>query len=66
MGVSASGSGEFTCIGGLLAPPQAPTLEYGRSTSKGEISCESSEAGIRCENGAGHGFTLARESADVF
>jgi hypothetical protein len=66
VGVTATGPGKFTCIGGLLAPPDSPTLEYGRSTSAGEISCDSSEAGIRCENTGGHGFLLARERVDVY
>lgn len=66
LGVTAGGSGEFTCIGGLLAEPSSATLDYGRSTSAGEITCESSQAGIRCENGSGHGFLLAREKADAY
>jgi hypothetical protein len=66
VGVTPSGPGEFTCIGGLLAEPSSPTLEYGQSTSAGSITCSSSEAGIRCENNSGHGFLLARERAEVY
>jgi hypothetical protein len=40
----------------------APTLAYGGEWRRGGFTCHSSETGLNCFSGTGHGFKLARES----
>ena len=54
------------CAGDTVYDEGAPVLAYGESWSRGGMLCESLEAGLRCQNGAGHGFTLARGSSASF
>lgn len=43
------------------------TLRYGESSKVGDFICESSEAGMRCENtSTGHGFELSRSAVNLF
>jgi len=41
---------------------QIPTLAYGTNWAGFGVDCLSQSAGLRCTNGDGHGFALARES----
>lgn len=61
-----SGPADPVCAGDTVYDGSAPVLAYGESWSSGGISCESLEAGLRCKNGAGHGFSLARASSRAF
>ena len=59
--------GEFSCYGGLIAPPASPALSYGRQLTRGAFRCASSLDGITCENTqTGHGFSVSRQEATVF
>jgi hypothetical protein len=53
------------CAGDTIFDQSAPVLEYGESWARDGISCVSSREGLDCENGAGHGFHLARASWSV-
>ena len=53
---------EPQCAGDTVFDGSAPTLTYGGTWKKAGITCKSSKAGLACSNGAGHKFTLARES----
>jgi hypothetical protein len=64
--IEATGPVQPECAGDTVYDVNAPTLEYGERWSRGGISCESLEAGLRCQNGAGHGFTLARGASTTF
>ncbi len=54
------------CAGDTVFDSGAPVLEYGRTWSLAGITCESRQTGLRCTNGAGHGFELARANWDTF
>lgn len=40
-------------------------IAYGERWMEGPFICDVTEAGVRCANTAGHGFTLSRTRADV-
>ncbi len=69
LSVGVKGPGEFACVSDAVtgSPDSLTVLEYGTQTTAGPFVCESSEAGIRCENTeTGSGFSLAREAAETF
>lgn len=41
-------------------------LEYGKPWKQGVFSCEATTKRLRCTNGGGHGFELARASQKLF
>lgn len=41
-------------------------LNYGKSFTKGGITCLSAFTGLTCKNAHGHGFFLARQSYRIF
>ncbi len=60
-------AGQVVCVSDSVANPSAPVLDYGQTNTVGNVACESSEAGIRCESSAtGHGFFLSIQQVDVF
>lgn len=69
MSVGVEGPAEFACVSDAVtgSPDTLTVLEYGTQTTVGPFRCESSEAGVRCENtDTGSGFSLSREAAEVF
>lgn len=59
--------GQVVCAGDTVLDQGAPVLDYGRTNTLGNITCTSSDAGVRCENGAtGHGFFLSIQQVEVF
>ena len=58
--ITKGGAAEPQCAGDTVYDGNAPTLAYGGTWTKGGITCESSESGLLCANGAGHAFKLAR------
>ena len=59
--------GSVSCSGGVLYSPdtQRPvftTLGYGRTWRQGAFTCTSRITGLTCENRAGHGLFISRES----
>jgi hypothetical protein len=61
-----NGPAQPSCAGDTVYDEGAPVLAYGERWSRGGMLCESLEAGLRCQNGAGHGFTLARGASATF
>ena len=67
VGVEGSAEGAFICHGDTVQNPDAPVLGYGESSVVGPIRCDSSAAGVKCENTeTGHGFTLAKKKYQTF
>ena len=64
--MSARGRGGPTCAGDTVYDQRAPILAYGRTWSRGGLSCVSRTTGLTCRNRDGHGFFLARERWRVF
>ena len=60
--ITTGGPAQPQCAGDTVFDGSAPTLTYGATWKKAGITCKSSKAGLACSNGAGHKFTLARES----
>ena len=48
------------CAGDSVMDPEDPTLEYGQTWSRGDLTCDSESSRLRCVDTAGNGFTLAR------
>jgi Family of unknown function (DUF6636) len=63
MGVT--GPAAANCGSDTVYDADAPTLAYGSTWTRGEITCESDESGLTCTNREGHSFTLARGSWSV-
>lgn len=64
--VGQRGRAGMSCYGDTLATPDSRVLGYGRSLTLGAISCGSSEAGLSCTNGSGHGFFLSKSRQRLF
>jgi Family of unknown function (DUF6636) len=45
---------------------EVATLSYGRTWSRGTLSCVSRSTGLTCQNQVGHGFELSRERQRMF
>ncbi len=65
IGVGAT-KGEALCVSDTAAMPDLDVLEYGRSISEGGVSCTSAKTGMRCVNGDGHGFDIAKSGQKLF
>ncbi len=63
--VKGYGRAQIGCVSDAIEPG-GPLLGYGKTFSRGGISCLSTFAGLRCHNAAGHGFFLARSSYRLF
>jgi len=59
-------SGYRLCHGDTIANDELPTLSYGSVWTRRSFSCESQQTGLTCMNAAGHGFSLSRNSQNVF
>jgi hypothetical protein len=54
------------CTGDTLRDDTGQTLAYGASFQSGGITCTSSEKGLECRNGDGHGFFLSKGKQELF
>jgi hypothetical protein len=54
------------CTGDTLRDDTGQTLAYGTSFQSGGITCTSSEKGLECRNGDGHGFFLSKGKQELF
>ena len=54
------------CTGDTLRDDTGQTLAYGTSFQSGGITCTSSEKGLECRNGDGHGFFLSKGKQRLF
>jgi hypothetical protein len=53
----------FECVGGELAVPPMPTLNYGQTRSLGPLTCDSEPTGVTCtDSSTGHFFRVSRDS----
>ncbi len=64
--VGPSGGGYMGCHGDTVQNPSALVLPYGQTAVFGPIACSSSEQGLECRNGEGHGFFLSRATQRIF
>jgi hypothetical protein len=55
------GPAEPRCAGDTAYDQKAQVLQYGDTWSKDGFFCQSAQAGLRCRNQEGHGFSLSRE-----
>lgn len=56
---------ELVCAGDTVLG-EGDALTYGQSLERGDFRCTSSRNGMRCENGDGQGFTIARAAYRTF
>lgn len=61
-----NGSARLVCHGDTIASPGAPVLRYGAAWQGKAMSCASTQAGLRCTNGAGRGFEMSRARLSLF
>jgi hypothetical protein len=59
-------SGYRLCHGDTVANDELLILSYGSIWAQGSFSCESQRTGLTCMNFMGHGFSLSRNSQEVF
>ena len=64
--IKPTGRATPSCAGDTALLPGAPVLAYGKTWSRGGITCRSRITGLRCTNRSGRGFTLARERWRIF
>lgn len=62
LSLTRSGRARIVCHGDTAVLPGAPTLRYGKTWRRGAFACTSRRSGLTCENAAGHGFFLSRQS----
>ena len=63
--LEAAGPASARCAGDTSFDQAAPVLAYGRTWKNDTFTCSSATSGLTCENGEGHGFSLARASWDT-
>ncbi|WP_270936465.1 DUF6636 domain-containing protein [Falsiroseomonas oryzae] len=61
-----TGHAETPCRGAALRNEDDFVLGYGARWIGAGVTCESEEAGLRCANGAGHGFQISRSRLTLF
>lgn len=64
--LGAKGMPALPCHGDTVANPAAPVLGYGRAWQGPGMACTASTAGLRCVNGEGRGFEMARAGLRMF
>jgi hypothetical protein len=64
--LGSDGSSEFVCAGDTTLDPKAPILAYGESEGGGGVTCASSEAGVTCKDGDGHGFFISVQGYKLY
>jgi hypothetical protein len=62
LSLKGSGRTRVVCHGDTAILPGAPVLRYGKTWERGPFTCVSRTTGLTCENAAGHGFFLSRQS----
>ena len=61
-----TGPATFVCAGDTTFGSGATVLPYGQFQAGSGMSCTSEEAGMRCSNSDGRGFTLSRQRYTLF
>lgn len=62
----AKGPAAFVCHGDTVADPAASVLGYGQAWQGPGMACTASPGGLRCVNGEGRGFEMARARLRLF
>ena len=60
------GPAELICHGDTVANPAAPVLGYGTAWQGRGMTCTATQQGLRCVNGEGRGFEMARARLSLF
>jgi hypothetical protein len=60
------GAPGLICHGDTVANPMAPVLGYGQAWQGGGMSCAATTQALRCVNGEGRGFEMARARLLLF
>jgi hypothetical protein len=60
------GRARAICISDTVRTPSATVLRYGHTIHVGGFSCTSRRTGLRCTNGARHGWFLSRQRSYLF
>ena len=60
------GAPVLLCHGDTVADPSNPVLGYGRAWQGPGMACTATQAGLRCVNGDGRGFEMARARMRMF
>ena len=63
---SGDARGSLVCHGDTVMDPGAEVLDYGSRLFFGDVTCLSEKTGMTCQNGQGHGFTVARRVQRLF
>jgi hypothetical protein len=66
LALQAEGAAEAPCRGTPVRDDEAFVLGYGARWIGPGVTCDSDETGLRCANGAGHGFRAARAGITLF
>jgi len=64
--LGATGRAYVSCVSDSVYDPSSKVLTYGSTWRTGTLSCASQQAGLRCRNGAGHGFFMSRAHSYAF
>lgn len=65
--IGAGQRAHLMCAGDTARTGSAEPLAYGSAITGGPIRCESAQSGMTCRDaGTGHGFTISRESYQLF
>lgn len=64
--LAGKGAAVLLCHGDTVANPAAPVLGYGRAWQGPGMACTATQAGLRCMNGDGRGFEMARARLRMF
>lgn len=64
--LDAKGGARMICYGDTITNPSHPVLGYGRAWQGPGMGCVASTVGLRCTNGAGRGFEMARATLRLF
>jgi hypothetical protein len=66
VGLGPRGAPALLCHGDTVANPAAPVLGYGQAWQGRGLTCAATQQGLRCVNGEGRGFEMARARLLLF
>ena len=61
-----TGEAQLICTGDTVRDYKSTIVPYGETFSYGQLTCESTEAGLTCKNADGHGFMLSKARQELF
>ncbi len=66
VGLGPRGAAALLCHGDTVANPMAPVLGYGQAWQGRGLTCTATQQALRCVNGEGRGFEMARARLLIF